>query len=232
MRTALASRTLALCLLASSAVQAAPTTVLNRPVGPFKRIQAAGGAELTIRKGSQPTLVLSGEEEVLKAYRTEVLDGVLHLEPTRMLRGHQRPVKIVVTTEALESLDASGGVEVTLEAGVTSRTFAVSLSGGVHLHAPSLDLDALKLEASGGVEAVLAGGAASAVIELSGGVDLDTRGLRLAQLDLDASGGCTAKVQATESLVARASGGVEVVVTGQPSKRKVKTSGGADVTFL
>lgn len=231
MRSSLATAAASLCLLLPGLALAAPTVVVNRAVTAFQAIEVGGGAELTVRKGAQPTLVLSGEEAELNRYRTEVRDGVLRIQPTESGWGHHRPVKIVATLPSLQRLRASGGVEVVLEAGVPARDLTVDLSGGVHFQAAALDLDTLKLSASGGVEAVLGGKAGKAALDASGGVELDASALELSQLDLDASGGCNLKVRATESVVARASGGVGVTVSGHPARRKVKTSGGAGVSF-
>jgi Putative auto-transporter adhesin, head GIN domain len=230
MRTSLAAAT-SVSLFLSGAALAAGTTVVNRPVTAFKGVEISGGAELTVQKGEHPTLVLSGEEAELAKYRTEVRDGVLHLEPRESQRGRQKPLKIVATTPSLESLKATGGADVTLAPGVAARALRLELGGGVHLQADALGLDALRLTASGGVDAHLAGKATSAVLDVSGGVDLDASSLEAAKVELDASGGCTVKVRATQAIDARASGGVGVSVAGKPTARRVKTSGGADVSF-
>jgi hypothetical protein len=218
--------------LLSTAALADGTVVLNRPVAEFRAIEIGGGAELTVRKGEGPTLVLSGLEEDLKAYRTEVREGVLHLGRTGTQRGRHEAVKVIVTLRSLERLEASGGVAALIEPGAAARTLTLDLSGGVNLKAVGLDLDRLKLVASGGTEATLGGKAAAGKLDLSGGVDLDARTLEFAQLDLEASGGCTIRARATGSVIARATGGVDVKVSGQPAKRRVEASGASAVQFV
>jgi hypothetical protein len=90
----------------------------------------------------------------------------------------------------------------------------------------------MSVEASGGVKAMVTGKVKTVKLDLSGGVEFDASKLDAATAVVDASGGCTVKVRASESLTASASGGVDLRIGGNPPKRSVHTSGGADVSNL
>jgi Putative auto-transporter adhesin, head GIN domain len=203
----------------------------SRKISDFHEIAVGGGAKLTIKKGA-PSLTISGDENILPLMRTEVQNGRLVIEQTEWNLRPTRQVLVVVTVQSLDVLDASGGVDVIFEGGASESKLKVSLSGGVEFIARGLAVNSLRLDASGGVNARLSGTAKSFVLDLSGGVEVEAKSLEAANVVVDASGGCTVKVRATESIKADGSGGVAIGVAGNPPKRTVHTSGGADVSSL
>ena len=199
-----------------------------RKIADFTQIEVGGGVTLEVKRG--PTsLTIEGDDNIVPLYSTEVREGrlVIRRKGSDWL-STQRKLLVKVTTPQLERLDASGGVDVTLE-NVAAPKFAVELSGGVELSAPNLDLESLDLEASGGVNVAMSGQARAAKLSLSGGVGIKAKELQVAQVALDASGGCNVDITAKESVTGEASGGVDLTVHGNPPKSRVHTSGGADV---
>ncbi|MFZ5445526.1 MAG: GIN domain-containing protein, partial [Myxococcota bacterium] len=98
--------------------------------------------------------------------------------------------------------------------------------------AKGLELDALTLDASGGVELHLAGRVKKAKVDVSGGVSMKAAKLEVGDLSVDASGGCEVDVGVKDTLVGDASGGVGITVHGRPAKTKMHTSAGADVSYV
>lgn len=202
-----------------------------RKIADFTQIEVGGGVTLEVKRG--PTsLTIEGDDNIVPLYSTEVREGrlVIRRKGSDWL-STQRKLLVKVTTPQLERLDASGGVDVTLE-NVAAPKFAVELSGGVELSAPNLDLESLDLEASGGVNVAMSGQARAAKLSLSGGVGIKAKELQVAQVALDASGGCNVDITAKESVTGEASGGVDLTVHGNPPKSRVHTSGGADVQYV
>jgi hypothetical protein len=203
----------------------------SRKIADFTQIEVGGGVTLEVKKG--PTsLTIEGDDNIVPLYSTEVREGRLTIrhKGTESISSSRR-LLVKVTTPQLERLDASGGVDVTLE-NVAAPKFAVDLSGGVELNALSLDLESLNLEASGGVNVAMSGKARAAKMNLSGGVGIKAKDLQIAQVVLEASGGCNVDLTAKESVTGEASGGVDLKVHGNPPKSRVHTSGGADVQYV
>lgn len=202
----------------------------SRKIQDFEQIDVSGGLAVTVRTG--PTsLTIEGDDNLVALYRTEVKDGRLVIAPKdNVSLNPTREIKVTVTTPRLSRVEASGGVDVLIEA-TTEKNFELDLSGGVELKAAALELESLKLEASGGVTLDVGGRAHNAVIDLSGGVHVRGKGLEVANAKLDASGGCEVEMKVTEAIVGSASGGVDVTVYGNPPKSRLHTSGGADVSF-
>ncbi|MDX2008615.1 MAG: DUF2807 domain-containing protein [Myxococcaceae bacterium] len=220
---------LVLPLLVSSVASAAPTTE-RREVAAFHAVDLSSGLEVSIGPGA-PSLVLEGDAEALWSVTTTVTGGTLSVQ--RKGQGfpwkRTKPVTVRLTTPALSELSASGGCDITL-APFPNRTLTLKLSGGVTLEAKGLELDQLTVEASGGVEATLAGQCREASVDLSGGVVLDARALTVTSAAVQASGGCQVALTVLETVGGDANGGVDLVVHGHPRSVKVKTSGAATVS--
>lgn len=202
----------------------------TREIADFAEVDVSGGLSVTIRDGAA-SMIIEGDDNLLALYRSEVKNGRLVIEPKELGSIHPtRRMKVMLTTPHLRRVEASGGVELSIES-ATDKRFELDLSGGVEARAEKLDVDSLGLEASGGVSLDLAGRAKSAVLALSGGVDVDAKGLALASAKLDASGGCEVDLTVTQDITGDAAGGVDVTVYGNPPKSRLHTSGGSDVTF-
>jgi hypothetical protein len=75
----------------------------------------------------------------------------------------------------------------------------------------------------------LNGTARSARIRSSGGSDLDASELTADEVDVDSSGGSDVMIAVRSSIVGSASGGSDVVYSGEPRTVDVDASGGSDV---
>lgn len=199
----------------------------TRTIAEFTELSAAGGLQIELRRGA-PSLVIETDRNLLPYVRSEVKEGRLSIGPKSgvSLRS-TKALKVVLTTPTLSSLEASGGVSLTVDVPLT-KTTKIETSGGVKLHMTGIDVEVLDVEASGGVELNLAGKAAVAKLELSGGVEVRAAGLSTETIDLDASGGCSLDLAASEAVKGDISGGVSVEIHGSP-KVSISKSGGASV---
>ncbi|MFT3709151.1 MAG: head GIN domain-containing protein [Archangium sp.] len=203
----------------------------TRKIADFTAIEVSDGVTLEVKKGAT-SLTIEGDDNVVPLYTTEVVSGVLKIRrKDRGIFRNRNEVVVRVSTATLKRIEASGGVNATLDA-VADRTFEANLSGGVEFNAKRLDVDSLNLDASGGVNVRADGSAKMAKLHASGGVGVKAKELKIASVDLDASGGCDLEVTARESISGEISGGVGVKVYGNPPKSRVKASGGADVDYL
>ncbi|MBL8909795.1 MAG: DUF2807 domain-containing protein [Archangium sp.] len=202
----------------------------SRKVTDFTEIEVADGVTLEVKKGA-PSLTIEGDEKSIALYTTEVVAGRLRIfRKERGVFRTSREVVVKVSTPTLKRIEASGGVNATLDS-VTDKQFAASLSGGVELNAKGVNADLFDLDASGGVTVRADGTAKNAKLHASGGVGVKAKELKIASVDLDASGGCSLEVTAKESISGEISGGVDVKVYGNP-KSRVRSSGGADVNYV
>lgn len=200
-------------------------------VSSFDAIEASGGLEVVVRPGTSPSVQVSADAELLPFIRAEVVNSTLILE--RKERGFlhsTRGVVITVVTPPVKRIEASGGIALDAQSAL-ARDARLALHGGVEAKVTGLDAERLQLDASGGADVRLTGRAQRLELGASGGVDLSSTALTANHVTLDASGGCTLELTATESVQGEASGGVSLVVRGDPPKSRVYTSGGSSVQY-
>lgn len=232
MRTALLAATLLLSTSACAGVTGSGTIVRSQKsdLPAFTGVDLAGGLQATVRQGA-PGLVLEGDDNIVSLYEVKVDGETLEVHPRNGVSlSPSRPVKALITLPVLRKVEASGGVDVLVESGV-EKDLALDLSGGVELKAGALALASLKIDASGGVQLELSGTADSVDLELSGGVHVDAPALAAKQVTLDASGGCDLDLTATEAITGEVSGGVGVLVRGNPARSRLTGSGGASIDY-
>lgn len=203
-----------------------------RKVAEFTEIEVGEDVHLEVTRG--PTaLTISGDDNVVPMYRTEVVGKrlAIHRAPGSESMRKKLDLVVKVSTPSLTRLDAGGGVEVVLN-GLTERAFEAVLSGGVDFSAANLKVEALKLEASGGVHARLSGSARDVALTGSGGVEVRAKELTMNTVTVDASGGCDLELTVREAISGEISGGVGVKVHGNPPRSRVQSSGGASVEYV
>lgn len=126
------------------------------------------------------------------------------------------------------SIAISGGVDLRWE-GCTTQHLSVRASGGADANIGGAKVESLTLAASGGADIVVEGTTTTLNAIASGGADIILNNLEAKSAEVAASGGSDISVCATESLVATASGGSDIVYYGEPAQTEINSSGGASI---
>jgi len=167
-----------------------------RDVGGYRRVSVRGSARVTIERTWHEGVRITIDENLLPWYEATVRDGTLYLGPEGSV--DLRPtndIEVVVETEDLEAVEASGAVAVHADVGARSD-FSATMSG------------ATLLEATGDVDRL--------TLVLSGASSFDGREMETRRADLTVSGACYAIVRVTSRLVVWASGASSIRYIGDP----------------
>jgi len=203
----------------------------TRPLDEVSAISVSGGLDVIALNGP-PGLTVEGDDNLLSMVVTRVKDGALLVEPKDGASFKPtQPIRVTVTLPKLKRLSISGGSGAHVEGG-TDRQLDVSISGGGRFVAETLEVDALELHASGGSDVTLAGKARHALVDVSGGVEAEAMRLEVTHAVVDVTGGSNLSVTVTDAVAGHASGGSDAIVSGNPPRRHVLSSGGSDVTYL
>jgi len=213
------------------AVAAQPSEVRELPA--FDAIDVGGSVDLVIRQGSEFTVTVTAEDGELEDLITEVDAGTLqihHKPEQRSLFGFNRvgDYEVDVTLPRLRALDAHGGVDVRVEGAISGERLEIDASGAADLTL-TVDVAELEVRTSGGSDITLVGSATHFSAQSSGGSDLMANRMTVESADIRSSGGSDVILDVSGSLVAHASGGSDIVYTGNPAAVDVHASGGADV---
>ena len=204
-----------------------------RDLRDFNAIDVGGGIDVDIRQGRSFLVEISAPEDELDNLLIEVKDSTLEIRRPRESGGFfglwASDLSVNVTLPELKSLFASGGADVSAGETIFGETLSISASGGseIDMH---IDVTELEISTSGGSDVYIEGTAESAQIRTSGGSDLNAGQLNAREVHVQTSGGSDTYISVVDRIEGTASGGSDIVYTGNPQIVDVNASGGADVT--
>ena len=181
----------------------------RRPVSNFRVIEVRDAAEVVVRVGPSPSLVITADDNLLPLLRTDIRDGNrLVIESSRSYRTRRSP-RITITVPRLSAFALRGSGDAVID-GVNGSELALALSG------------------SGNVQARGRSGSLSVAINGSG--DVDTSGLVAGSAAVAISGSGDAIVRTNGALtgVIRGSGTVHYI--GRPTPIAVRVAGSGSVS--
>jgi hypothetical protein len=199
----------------------------QRSVSDFHGIQIGGGFKAEVTIGPKTSVKVFADENLLPRISTEVRDGDLVVSMNRGESIHTSSgLRLVIVTPHFDRAHASGGSTIEAEAS-RADSFESHSSGGSTINVKGVDADNVTIHASGAARVALEGKAKSVNISMSGGSNVDVEKLKTASANVHGSGGARARLTAGSEVAASLSGGTTLHVLGSPSKRDIKTSGGA-----
>ena len=190
----------------------------ERQVSNFEQVELSGIGALVIEVGSEETLVIEAEDNLLEYIETTVRGDTLeigsrertNLQPTE-------PISYYLTVKSLDSISVSGLGNVVVP-GLEATRFSVDISGAGDVNLESLDAERLDISISGlGSLGIDAGQVSEQSIDLSGSGGYNGRNLESADAEIYVSGLGSASVWATENLFVNISGSGSVRYAGDPS---------------
>jgi hypothetical protein len=182
----------------------------TRVVPEFTGIQVHNGLSARITVGSERSVRLDGDDNLLPLVRTTVQNGRLVVEFTEN-GGYTSTLGLqaTVTVPRADFVGASGGSRVIIE-NIAANHFTV--------------------DASGGSTVTASGGARELQVDLSGGTTLQARELIAEKLQIDASGGSTANVHVSTEARGSLSGGSRLTIMGGADTSNVSLSGDSRIS--
>lgn len=201
----------------------------TRPVGGFDRVAVSGMGTLVIAQGSEDSLTVEAEDNVLPEIETLVDGGKLEIRLRRWWPRGIRPTKPIryhLTARSISAISTSGsvGVEGTELRG-DELSVATSGSSQVDL---AVAVKSLQTTISGSGTFRLRGVTESQSAEISGSGEYLARDLQSRRCTLRVSGSAAAQVAATEVLDVAISGSGDVAYWGNPVVTRA-ISGSGDV---
>lgn len=190
-------------------------------------IAASNGADVIV----DPTLPAS---EIRVTTHTDIFDileintskGTIEIGLTsNSLRAKTFEVRIPIL--AYKDIAVSGGSDFTWD-NCVAEELSIAASGGADVDITS-NSSTINLAISGGADAEISGRCITLNVAASGGADANLDELMAENVNVSASGGADVEVYATKSLTVNASGGSDVAFRGNPEKKDIERSGGADV---
>ena len=180
----------------------------TRNVSAFKGVNVGGKFQVEITAQQDFGVVVEADENLLQYIRTDVKNGVLHIETDRKIAPSEL-VHIRVSAPEINALDVSGVASVTVN---------------------GIKTDEFSLDSSGAAKINLSGEAGKITADASGATKIDAEKLVAGDAVIDASGASQISINVTGELRADASGASKIFYTGTPTNIEKSTSGASRVS--
>ena len=203
----------------------------TRQVNGFDRVEIKDGGNLYLIQGTQESLEIEAEDNIMPYVQSRVVNNTLILELDDTVNKSfftTRPIRYYLTMKDVHSLAISGGGDIESKE-LNTDILLADISGGGNLRIDSLKASTLNVNVSGGGDIdILNGDVPEQNIRVSGGGNYDARDLSSQKVTANVSGGGDLTVWVEGTLDVNVSGGGSVYYYGKPVVNS-SISGGGDV---
>jgi hypothetical protein len=190
-------------------------TTEDRPATNFTGVQLSSSYDVYLTEGSNFSVKVEGEDNILPYVRTEVRNGTLEIE-TRdnvWLNTH-RDVKIYVTAPSYEKIYLTGSGDISSQTKLTSASkMALDLTGSGNLKVV-LDAPEVKADVTGSGDMELQGDTKKFDSKISGSGNINAQELKAEESSVHITGSGDARVYCSVKLQANITGSGDVYYKG------------------
>src|SRR5688572_8019121 len=201
----------------------------NREVSNFRAVEIDYPAEVFVQQGSQESLKIEAEDNLLPNLKTQVRNGILEIFYKRENGQHVNPtktVKITIVVKDLTNVEFNSAGELTID-GLKTNSLDVSLSGAGNLDLDRVQIKDLGVNLSGAGSMTASGTAEDLDLNISGFGDFKGADLHGQVARVNISGAGTATVWVDDKLDAVISGAGSIRYYGSASvTRQISGVGG------
>lgn len=197
---------------------------------PFTGIEVGGNINLVIEQtsaNSNPYIVVHAQENILPSVKAEIKGDVLHVETEGCVTTSE-PIKVVVVTPQLTSIEYSGSGEVLCYMMFATPEMRIEQSGTgeITFRLMSQKTDIVH---SGSGRILLNGATNELNIECTGSGKLELDTFRAENVSIEHSGSGDVSVQSHSSLDVQLSGSGNVLYRGEPQNLQQENTGSGNI---
>lgn len=194
-----------------------------------QQISVCCGFQLELREGGEPSLSITGDDNIISDIRVERSGEVVEVEYEDKSKSYDptEPIRVRATLTDVEAISASGGARVDAQP-IEAQRLSVILSGGSTAVFGEVVADEFDFSSGGGAIAEVAGEVDRQTVDVGGGGDYRAAELSSKRAEISAHGGTEASVRVRDELHVEASGGSIVTYYDDPTV-DANASGGSRV---
>ena len=196
---------------------------------PFQGIEVSGNIALEFTQDSVKKVVISAPEDLLSYVKTEVRNNKLNIYTEKIFSNHK--VRVFVSNDSIFKLQANGASQIEGKSKITTSNLLLDLSGASQARLDVNVSGRLSAEISGASYADIEGNTESLKVDANGASKMEADQLRAKNVEVEASGASHARVYATESVDAEASGAGQIDCEGNPTTIRRSENIGSNVNI-
>jgi hypothetical protein len=201
---------------------------ITRSTSDYDGIKCAGSFDYILVEGTEGSIKIEGEENLLDNIITEVKNNYLIVKTKKGIHlktSFNKDIKITIPFKEISSVSLSGSGDLWNEDMINSTNFDVALSGSGDV-VLNLNATTVKGALSGSGDLTLKGNTTNLEASVAGSGDFHAFELQSNNTEVSVAGSGDAKVVSKETLKARVAGSGDIVYRGNPeTDTKVAGSG-------
>lgn len=187
----------------------------TRTPGTFSSIELDLNADLTVRRGSDYSVKIEAEENLLKLITTGTSGDELKIDSRRCLNAHQR-IRIAVTIPALESVELNGSGKILIPDTFQVKNLRLEVNGSGTVDA-RLIAAAVDCRINGSGNASFEGSANKLSVRINGSGNVHAYKMPCNDSEIRVNGSGDVKSYAIQNLDVHVNGSGSVFYKGKPS---------------
>lgn len=200
----------------------------KRNLSGFTAIKASNGLMVTITMGTEESVEVIADDNIVPLIVTEVKNGVLELYCKENIK-HVKMRNVVIKAKSLDKIVTSSGSDVVVNNVLKANKLFIDASSGSKA-ALAFDGAEVVCESSSGSDIIVSGKAQKIIASSSSGSDINATDLAVEVCIASASSGADIKVNVLNEITATASSGADIKYTGNPKTINKSLSSGGSLT--
>lgn len=206
-------------------------TTITRSVGTYDEINVGGSFDVELVAGTEGTITIEGESNLLEYIVTEVRGNALKIkvQNNKNIRSTKK-IKITVPFQDISEVSLAGSGEMWNKDIIKATNFKTSVAGSGDL---TLKVDAGSVDASvaGSGDLTLTGNSREIEASVAGSGEIHAKELKTDNAIVSVAGSGDVAVNCSKSLKARVSGSGDIEYYGNPDKQDTKVSGSGKISM-
>lgn len=206
-------------------------TTITRTTSDYDGISCAGSFDYILVAGTEGTIKIEGEENLLEYIITEVKGGTLIIKTRdriNMSTSRNKTIKITIPFKDINSVSLAGSGDLWNEDKITTTNMKVALagSGDVILN---IETSITKANLAGSGDLTLKGTTNDLQVQVSGSGNIHGFDLKSINTEVTVAGSGDADVVCSGNLKARVSGSGDIRYKGNPKTEDSKVAGSGSI---
>ena len=203
-------------------------TTETRTVSDFTKIEVEGIFQVDVTYSSEESVTVEAPSNLHEYIELDVTSGTLMVQfASNTNISTQGAIKVHIKTSKLNDFKLSGASAIKLNNSLKHEKITLESSGAASFKG-EVDVERASIELSGAANADLFGTATIADLNLSGASHLNDYDFNVDNLNVDLSGASSATITSLKSINGELSGASSLNYMGNPSIKRLSTSGASN----